>query len=139
MNRQQRRANKQKNHDPAFVVKKSNFKEYFNNLLYNDPLVKQAILDEARRVSLEEAKRQDVDILTLILMSLHKREGFGRVRLLRFCNTFNELQKYYEENFEECDLFAMRKHLKDVVGIDVERINEEVKRFLDENPNERHS
>ena len=61
----------------------------------------------------------------------------GYKRLMRFCITFNHLQKYYEGRYEDADLFAMRKHLKEEVGIDVEHINDEIARFLNENPDER--
>ena len=139
MNRKQRRAEKKKHetHDPAFMVHRSDMRAHLDRILRNDPVVQQAIQEEAHRVNLEEAKKQDMDILTLILMSLHRREGFGRKRLLRFCHNFNELQKYYSDFFKDLDMFAMRRHLRDEVGIDVEKINEEVAKFLDENPDER--
>ena len=136
MNRQQRRANKQKNHEPTFTVKQSDMRSHIDRVL-NSVEVQEAIREEARRVSREEAKQSDLDILTLILMSLHRGEKFGRKKLLRFCHYFNELQKYYEGFFEDCDLFAMRYHLKQEVGIDVEHITEEIERFLNENPDER--
>lgn len=138
MNRKQRRAEKKQNHDPAFMVRQSDMRAHIDRLLHNDPIVLKAIQEEAHRINLEEAKKQDCDILTLILMSLHRsKEKMGRKRLLRFCSTFNELQKYYEDLYGDCDLYAMRKHLREEVGIDVERINEEVAKFLDENPDER--
>lgn len=139
MNRKQRRANKQKSHDPAYMVKQSEMRSHIDRLLQSEE-VQQAIKEEANRVYIKEAKKQDVDIITLILMSLHRsKERMGRIRLLRFCHTFNELQKYYEGRYDDCDMFAMRKHLKEEVGIDVERINEEVEKFLNENPNERQT
>lgn len=139
MNRQQRRAEKKaKTHDPAYMVKQSDMRSHFDRVLQSEE-VQSAIREEARRVSREEARQSDCDILTLILMALHRREGYGRTRLLRFCNMFNELQKYYEGFYEDCDMFAMRKHLREEVGIDVERIKEEVEKFLDENPDERQS
>lgn len=138
MNRKERRANKQKSHDPAYMVRESDMKAHIDRLLHSES-VQQAIQEEAHRANLVEAKKQDCDILTLILMSLHSREGFGRVRLLRFCNTFNELQKYYSDFYEDYDMYAMRQILKKETGIDVERINEEVEKFLDENPNERQT
>ena len=140
MNRKQRRAEKKKNHethDPAYMVHRSDMRAHLDRILKNDPVVLKAIEEEAHRVNLAEAKKQDRDILTLILMSLHRRENFGRKRLLRFCHTFNELQKYYSDFYTDLDMFAMRSHLKDEVGIDVEKINEEVAKFLNENPDER--
>ena len=138
MNRKERRAKGIKNTDPTFTLKRSDLKTHIDNLLRGDPSVLKAIQEEAHRANLEEAKKQDCDILTLILMSLHRsKEKWGRKRLLRFCYTFNELQKYYSDFYEDCDLFAMRVHLRDEVGIDVERIQEEVEKFLDENPDER--
>ena len=138
MNRKQRRAEKKQSHDPAFMVRQSDMRAHIDRLLHNDPIVLKSIQEEAHRINLEEAKKQDCDILTLILMSLHRsKEKMGRKRLLRFCATFNELQKYYADLYEDCDLYAMRKHLREEVGIDVERINEEVAKFLDENPDER--
>lgn len=140
MNRKERRAKGIKNnHDPAVMVKQSDFQSHFDRFLQSDE-VQRAIQEEARRVSLLEAQKQDVDILTLILMSLHKsKEKMGRVRLLRFCVTFNALQRYYEGRYEDADLFAMRKHLKEEVGIDVEHINDEIERFLNEHPDERQT
>ena len=138
MNRKERRAKGIKNSDPTFVVKKSEMRQFFDNAMRNDPLVRQLLQEEAHRINLAEARKQDMDILTLILMSLHRsKEKMGRKRLLRFCYTFNELQKYYSDFYEDCDMFAMRKHLREEVGIDVEKINDEIARFLNENPDER--
>ena len=139
MNRKQRRAEKKaKSHNSAHKVNDIDMRSHIDRLLKNDPYVRQVLQEEAHRANLEETRKQNCDILTLILMSLHKsKEKMGRKRLLRFCHTFNELQKYYEDFYEDCDMFAMRKLLKEEVGIDVEHINDEIERFLNENPDER--
>ena len=138
MNRKQRRAEKKKNHEPTLMVKRSDLRAYVDSMVKSDE-VQKAILEEAKRVNLEVAVQQDIDILTLILMSLRRREKWGRTKLLRFCYYFNELQKYYAGFYEDCDMFAMRYDLKREVGIDVEKINDEIERFLNENPNERET
>lgn len=129
MNRRERRAKGIKNSDPVFTIKKSEMQEHFNKMMKNDPNVRRAIEEEARKANLREYERQAVDIDALILYSLHKSEGYGRIRLLRFAHTLNELRKYYEGLYEDCDMFAMKKHLKEFVGIDVEHLDEEIARY----------
>lgn len=136
MNRQQRRANKQKSHDPVYMVRTSDMRSHIDRLLKSDPLVQQAIQEEARRVNLEEMEKQEADIRALILLSLRRSEKFGRKRLLRFAKTLTELQEKYEKSYEECDRYAMRLHLREEVGIDVEHLEEEVEKFVvEENSN----
>lgn len=126
MNRKQRRANKSVAKDPAFMVKKSEMTSHIGGLLKHDDGVQKAIQEEVHRVELLEAKKQAEDIDTLILMTLHKVFGFGRVRLLRFAANLNDIHKYYEDLYEDCDMFAMKKHLKEWVGIDVTKLEEEI-------------
>ena len=132
MNRKQRRAKGVKNSDPAFMVRQSGMQSHIDRLLKNDPTVQQAIQEEAHRVNLLEAKKQAEDIDALILMTLHEIFGFGKTRLLRFAKGLAELQKYYEDRYEDCDLFAMKMHLKDYVGIDVTELQKEVEKLAAE-------
>ena len=132
MNRKQRRAKGVKNSDPAFMVKHSDMQSHIDRLLKNDPDVQKAIQEEAHRVSLLEAKKQAEDIDALILMILHEIFGFGKTRLLRFAKGLAELQKYYEGRYEDCDLFTMKSHLRDYVGIDVAELQKEVERLATE-------
>ena len=132
MNRKQRRAKGVKNSDPAFMVRQSDMQSHIDRLLKSDPTVQQAIQEEAHRVNLLEAKKQAEDIDALILMTLHDIFGFGKTRLLRFAKGLAELQKYYEDRYEDCDLFAMKMHLKDYVGIDVTELQKEVERLVTE-------
>ena len=132
MNRKQRRAKGVKNSDPAFMVRQSDMQSHIDRLLKNDPTVQQAIQEEAHRVNLLEAKKQAEDIDALILMTLHDIFGFGKTRLLRFAKGLAELQKYYEDRYEDCDIFAMKMHLKDYVGIDVTELQKEVERLATE-------
>lgn len=132
MNRKERRAKGIKNSDPAFVVKKSEIKSHIDRLLKNDLTVQKSIQEEAHRVNLLEAKKQAEDIDTLILMTLHKVYGFGKTRLLRFAKGLAELQKYYEDRYEDGDIYAMKKHLRDCVGIDVAELQKEVERLATE-------
>lgn len=128
MNRKQRRAKGVKNSDPAFMIKRGEI----NSLIKNDPEVQKAIQEEAHRVNLLEAKKQAEDIDALILMTLHKVFGFGKTRLLRFAEGLTELQKYYEDRYEDCDIYAVKKHLKEDVGIDVAELQKEVERLAEE-------
>ena len=132
MNRKQRRAKGVKNSDPAFMVRQSDMQSYINRLLKSDPNVQKAIQEEAHRVNLLEAKKQAEDIDAIILMTLHEIFGFGKTRLLRFAKGLAELQKYYEDRYEDCDIFAMKMHLKDYVGIDVTELQKEVERLATE-------
>lgn len=132
MNRKQRRAKGVKNSDPAFMVRQSDMQSHIDRLLKSDPTVQQAIQEEAHRVNLLEAKKQAEDIDALILMTLHDIFGFGKTRLLRFAKGLAELQKYYEDRYEDCDIFAMKMHLKDYVGIDVTELQKEVERLATE-------
>lgn len=132
MNRKQRRANKKTTHDPAFMVKQSEMQSHIDRLLKFDPNVQKAIQEEAHRVNLEEAKKQAEDIDALILMTLHDVFGFGKTRLLRFAKGLAELQKYYEDRYEDCDIFAMKMHLRDYIGIDVSELQKEVERIAAE-------
>ena len=132
MNRKQRRAKGVKNSDPAFMVRQSDMQSHIDRLLKSDPTVQQAIQEEAHRVNLLEAKKQAEDIDALILMTLHEIFGFGKTRLLRFAKGLAELQKYYEGRYEDCDLFTMKSHLRDYVGIDVAELQKEVERLATE-------
>ena len=132
MNRKQRRAKGVKNSDPAFMVRQSDMQSHIDRLLKNDPTVQQAIQEEAHRVNLLEAKKQAEDIDALILMTLHDIFGFGKTRLLRFAKGLAELHKYYEDRYEDCDIFAMKAHLRDYVGIDVTELQKEVERLAAE-------
>lgn len=132
MNRKQRRAKEVKNSDPAFMVRQSDMQSHIDRLLKNDPNVQKAIQEEAHRVNLLEAKKQAEDIDALILMTLHTVYGFGKTRLLRFAKGLAELQKYYEDRYEDCDIYAMKMHLRDYVGIDVTELQKEVERLATE-------
>lgn len=135
MNRKQRRAKGIKNHDPAFMVKKSDMHSHIDNLLKSDPEVQKAIKEEAHRANLLEAKQQAEDIDTLILMNLHTTFGFGKTRLLRFVEGLAELHKYYNDKYVDDDIYAMKKYLKEKVGIDVSQLQEEVEHNVEESPN----
>lgn len=132
MNRKQRRANKKKSHDPAYMVRQSDMRDHIDRLLKNDPLVLQAIQEEARRANLAEAKEQEVDVKALFLLVIRRSEGYGRKRLLRIAKTLNELMKDYEECLGDCDRFAMRYQLKEEVGIDVAHLDEEIEKYVAE-------
>lgn len=66
-------------------------------------------------------KSQDYSIKVniLFLYLLNKVFGFGKERLNRFFDESSSLQKRMAERYEDADLFAMEKHLKENVGIDV--------------------
>lgn len=132
MNRKQRRANKKKSRDPAYMVRQSDMRDHIDRLLKNDPIVLQAIQEEARRANLAEAKEQEVDVKALFLLVIRRSEGYGRKRLLRIAKTLNELMKDYEECLGDCDRFAMRYQLKEEVGIDVAHLDEEIEKYVAE-------
>ena len=126
MNRKQRRANKVVAKDPAFMVKKSEMTHHIDGLIQHDAGVQKAIQEEVHRVELLEAKKQAEDIDCLILMTLRRAFGFGHDRLLRFAANLTEIHKYYEDQYEDCDMFAMKMHLKEECNIDVSKLEEEI-------------
>lgn len=127
-----------KPHDPAYMVKQSEMRLHIDRLLKSDPLVQQAINEEVKRATMNEMKEQEVDIKALFLLTIRRSENYGRKRLLRVAKTLNELMKGYEEFYEDCDRYAMRVHLRNEVGIDVEHLDEEVEKFVaEENTNKR--
>lgn len=132
MNRKQRRAKGIKNTDPAICLKKSETRSYIDGIVHKDLEVQKIISEEAHRLNLLEAKKQAEDLDTLILMSLYEVFGFGKTRLLRFVKGFVKLQKYYEDRYEDCDMFAMKKYLKDYIGIDVSELQKEVEKIASE-------
>ena len=131
MNRKERRAKGIKNSDPTIVLKQSDVGNYLKNLVRQDLSVRKAIQEEAERISTIELNKTETDMDTLILMSLHKL-GFGRTRLLRFAKILMDLREAYKERYEDCDTFAMRKHLLESTGINVEKLREEVEKFATE-------
>ena len=139
MNRQQRRAEKkQKSLErkvASQIVDKSKIRAEIDRMLKSDELVQQALQEEARRANLAEFKEQDTDLKALFLLSIRRSEGYGRNRLLRVASVLNEVLKEYAECYEQYDREAMRKHLKDETGIDVEHLDEEVAKYVAENTN----
>lgn len=129
--KKKRRAKKKKNHDPAYMVRESEIKAHIDRLLKNNPSVQQSMREEARRVNLAEAKKQDIDLLTLILMALRRSEKYGHDRLVRVAHEMADLRDYYEDRYDDCDMFAMRMHLKEETGIDIEKLYEEVNKIED--------
>lgn len=136
MSKKSKKRKEQKPHDPVYNIRQSKVRDYIDSLLRTDPNVQKAMQDEARRLYLAEAEKESLDVTTLVLFSLHRSEGYGRKRLLRFASAFKELREYYEGKYEDCDLFAMRVHLKEETGIDLENIEEEIENYVKENPDE---
>ena len=132
MNRKERRAKGIKNTDPAFVMKRSDMQSHIDRLVHTDPIVQKAIREEAHRLNLLEAKKQAEDIDAIILMTLHDVFGFGKKRLLQYVKGLAELQKYYDDRYEEYALSAIKMHLRDQVGIDVVKLHKEVEQFATE-------
>lgn len=122
MNRKQRRASKKKSLHPF------GGNDLFQKALKSDPLM-QKYIEEA---NLAEMKKQDLDIMTLFLLTLHESEGFGRKRLLRVAKSLSVLQDYYTGKYQDCDLYAMRLKLKEQTGIDIEHLQEEVEKCVTE-------
>ena len=132
MNRKQRRANKSKPHDPVYMVHKSDVLNHVNMALKNDPAVKQLLQEEVQRVSLASFKEQQLDLIALFLLSVRRSEHYGRAKLLRVAKIMLELMKDYEDAYGDCDRYAMRKHLKEEVGIHVENIEKEIEECVKE-------
>lgn len=132
MNRKERRAKKVKNNDPTITLKQSEVKAHIDALIKSDEGVQRAIQEEAHRLNLLEVKKQAEDIDAIILMSLHSVFGLGKTRLLRFVKGLAELQKYYEDMYEDCDIYAMKRYLKDRLGIDVAELRKEVEASVKE-------
>ncbi len=76
--------------------------------------------------NLKEIKKQDADIDTLILFTLHKEFGFGKTRLLRFAKSIVKIHDYYMDRYDDADIFAMQQELLGL-GVDVARLEEYVK------------
>ncbi len=114
------------------MVKRSEVRSQIDSIIKNDPMVQQAIQEEAHRANLHEAKKQAQDIDALILMALHHTFGFAKVRLLRFAKGLAEVQKYFEDRYDDSDMFAMKKYLKDKLDIDITKFQEEVDRLAAE-------
>lgn len=119
---------KRKPHDPAYMVKQSEMRSHINRVLKSDPLVQKSILEEARRVSLIELEEQEVDIITIFLLSLRNSEKYGRKRLLRVSKVLMDSLKSYKDCSVE-DLVAMRERLRKEVSVDVEHLDEEVAEY----------
>ena len=132
MNRKERRAKGIKNSDPTLVLKQSDIKAQVDALIKSDEGVQRVIQEEAHRLNLLEVKKQAEDIDAIILMSLHSVFGLGKTRLLRFVKGLAELQKYYEDMYEDCDIYAMKRYLKDRLGIDVAELRKEVEASVKE-------
>lgn len=134
MNRKQRRA--EKKHKPqAPALPDSVVRAEISRLLKTDPLVQQAIKEEARRVNILEFQKQDDDLKALFLLAVRRSEKYGRKRLLRVAKVLNEVLKEYAECYEQYDREEMRKHLKDETGIDIEHLDEEVAKYVEANTN----
>ena len=131
--------NEARKQDPTYTFKRSEMREYLKNLLRTDPEVQKVLQEEAHEKELEERKKQSLDLDTLILMALRRVEKYGHKRMLNFAKELEEIHKYYHDFYKDCDMYAMRRHLKDEVGIDVELLNEEVAKLAEENSNKRKS
>ena len=134
MNRQQRRANKVKNHDPVYMVRESDFRAHIDRLLKTDQSVREAVHREADRVMAEEAKKQEKDINALVLLALRRceKKKWGRKKLLHFYKTMCELHNQYWDSYGDCDRLAMKMHLKNETGIDIDNLDEEVAKYVKE-------
>jgi hypothetical protein len=90
------------------------------------PEIKRYIKRNTSRRNLKEIKKQDADIDTLILFTLHKEFGFGKTRLLRFAKSIVKIHDYYMDRYDDADIFAMQQELLGL-GVDVARLEEYVK------------
>ena len=86
-----------------------------------------AFNDEVNRQLAEKSKEWYTNIDSLILFVLHEEFGFGKDRMKRFMKSLvsfnNELVDYYKMDDAE---FICKEKLKRI-GIDVEKLNEEIK------------
>lgn len=123
---------RKKTKDPAYMVRNSDLKNHIDRVIKSDDGVQRAIQEEVQRLlSLEEDERE-VDMRAIFLLTLRRHSNLGRKRLLQYAKTLNEELKKYREKYEECDRYAMRIHLREEVGIDVEHLDEEVKKLAEE-------
>lgn len=121
--------------DPVYNLKESEIRNHIINLLKYDEPTQRLMREEARRIQNEEAQKQSSDIDTLILATLHQEFGFGKSRLLRFAKSLEVLHKYYEDKYEDCDIVAMKTHLRDRVGLDVDNLEGELANATKKNTN----
>lgn len=91
----------------------------------------QKMIDEIVVNSVKsETRRLIIAMNILEAFQRNKLLGHGKTRLLRYIEDSEELQRKIYERYEDADLFAMEKYLKEEVGIDVRDIFE--RRFAEE-------
>lgn len=134
MNREQRRKLK----NVSFIhpevqsgLKKKEIRGKIDSLLANDKEVQKALRAEAQKYREEEERKSELDLDTLILVTLWQRFHFGHKRLLQFASAFISMYNEYRERYPDADdnMYVMRSHLKEFCGIDVEHLVEQVKEF----------
>ena len=94
---------------------------------------RKAMQREIDKQLAQNVKKLEIDLKTLVLYRLHAKEGWGKVRLLRFYEDFNEdikaLERFYGTEKPEDSNFLFRKLLLDETGIDVEKLDKEMFNF----------
>lgn len=87
---------------------------------------RKAMLSEIRRQCVENTRKYEVELDSVVLYILHRHFGFGKKRLLRFYEAMyrerREMQDFFMDDDGECIAeYAMRAELKKD-GIDVEKM-----------------
>lgn len=92
-------------------------------------LVMQRYRDEVHKIleveTMEVMQKRAIDIDTLVLFILHDCEGYGEKRLNRFIENWRKVYDYYNNRYDDADLYVMRRELRKL-GVDVEKISRDL-------------
>lgn len=92
-------------------------------------LVLQRYRDEVHRINAEEAmnvlREKAMDVDTVVLTIMHEKRGYGKKRLQEFIKDWREVYDYYNNRYDDADLYVMRRDLLKL-GIDVEALSREL-------------
>lgn len=67
----------------------------------------------------KRSKQYSINTMILHTYTIHKVLHLGKKKLEQILAESVEHQKYMTDRYEDADLFAMEKHLKENVGIDI--------------------
>lgn len=91
------------------------------------PNMKVALENEARKMVAKQSYSLARDLTAIILYTLHIKYGWGKKRLLRVYNEamplVQELKDHYEMQDMDAAPFLCSVKLKDLTGIDMEKID----------------
>ena len=81
---------------------------------------------EVRKAVEEEFQKRFLDMDTVILWILHKRFGFGPVRLKRYFDAYRTAVKSQQDHYNDLTYEKMREALMHNIGVDVKEWEREI-------------